>query len=722
MVKLERIFRHPDPPRAEKDLSKPCAVRQTDSSPRCGGTQNDGNHIQMRKFYYFNFVHFFLILLIFFFILSPAIVMANHTPHIFPKRANYFLHWSITEQTARELSKWDLVILDMETQINSRPQLLLLRQLNPNIKLLAYITSEEIKRDAPISVSRLRQKLSARIDPRWYAVSSVGQRLSFWPGTDLLNMSADAPAVDGKKMNKVMAEFVATELLSTGLWDGVFYDNAFDSVTWFAGPDVDFNLDGVSDPNPDAAWKEGMKYLYDETRRITGGKYLVVGNGTTRAYRDNLNGQMVENFLPGSWTPTMQTYQYFHDGGPAPRLNIINANTANRGSDRDYRAMRFGLTSALLSDGYFSFDFGDQNHGQLWYYDEYNIDLGTGNGAAKSFNGGKNYSADVWQRDFDHGIAVVNSSNRTQEVTLAGEYEKIRGAQDAAVNNGRIVSTASVPAYDGLILLKTFATLDDVPFVNGNFARFLSPTGATVRNGFFVFDSAYGADAEIARIDLDKNGRRDLILAEGNRLLAWRDDGQPLLRLYPYGASFAGSVRFAVGDIEGDGALEVISAPRHGGAPVKVFDRYGNLLINNWYPVSAKFAGGLSVAIGDVSGDNKGEIIIGYGKGTTPKVAVYRLSSTFQPLMVKQWLAFEKSFRGGVFVAVGNVDGAGKKEVIVGAGPGKLPLIRVYAGDGKELYQPFSAYTSLDTPGVEVAALDVNFDGKDDIAAFASGL
>ena len=78
----------------------------------------------------------------------PGELKANHTPHIFPKRANYFLPWRISDSEARQLAKWDLLILDMETQATSRPQIELIRRLNPDIILLAYITAQEIRRFA----------------------------------------------------------------------------------------------------------------------------------------------------------------------------------------------------------------------------------------------------------------------------------------------------------------------------------------------------------------------------------------------------------------------------------------------------------------------------------------------------------------------------------------------------------------------------------------------
>ncbi len=654
------------------------------------------------------------------FLFQPSFVSANNSSL---QKANYFLHWQINDSTARQLAKWDLLILDMETQVTSRRQLDLIKSLNPDIKMLVYITSQEIEKNAPISKSRMRQKLAARIDPRWYAVNTRGQKLSFWPGAHLLNMSTSAPTLEGKKMNKALAEFVAYELLSTGLWDGVFYDNTFDSITWFTGADIDLDLNRKKDNNPDQSWRDGMNFLYDETRRLVGDKYWLVGNGTTRFYRDKLNGQMIENFLPAAWSPTMRTYKYFHEAGPHPRVNILNANTFNQGSQVDYQKMRFGLTSALLVGGYYSFDFGDTDHGQTWYYDEYDADLGGSLGQAVAGDGAKDFEAGVWQRNYEHGLAVVNSSNRTQTVSLGGEYEKIRGTQDTRINDGAIVSEETLAPYDGRVMLKTFATLEDVVFTNGDFVRFLSPDSTKVRNGFFVFEDDYKGGDKIAHVDLDGNGKRDLIALKRNRLYAWRDDGELYMKIFPYGVNFKGEIKIAVGDINADGKKEIVTAPGNGyNAPIKIYSRDGFKLVEEWYPFGTNYKNGYSIALGDVAGNGNDEILIGTGKNSESSINIFKVGGGYSLSRLYRWFGFERSFRGGVNVAAGNVDGVGKDEVIVGAGSGKGPIIKVFEASGKKLYKDITAYKTLLKTGIDVRSADVDFDGTDDIIGLSSGI
>jgi len=76
---------------------------------------------------------------------------------------------------------------------------------------------------------------------------------------------------------------------------------------------------------------------------------------------------------------------------------------------------------------------------------------------------------DVWRRDYAHGVAMVNVTSQSQTVDLGGEYEKITGKQDPDVNDGSIVNSVTLGAKDGLIMLKTFQTTDNLVFQTATF-------------------------------------------------------------------------------------------------------------------------------------------------------------------------------------------------------------------------------------------------------------
>jgi hypothetical protein len=90
---------------------------------------------------------------------------------------------------------------------------------------------------------------------------------------------------------------------------------------------------------------------------------------------------------------------------------------------------------------------------------------------------------------------------------------------------------------------------------------------------------------------------------------------------------------------------------------------------------------------------------------------------------VRQFLAYEPSFRGSVRVATGDVTGDGVEEILVAPGRGRVGEIRVFTQFGVELeaYRTFPFGTKW-RGGVEVTAADIDGDGvKDIVAGMSSG-
>src|SRR5262249_23494323 len=80
--------------------------------------------------------------------------------------------------------------------------------------------------------------------------------------------------------------------------------------------------------------------------------------------------------------------------------------------------------------------------------------------------------------------------------------------------------------------------------------------------------------------------------------------------------------------------------------------------------------------------ENLGMVAVGAAAGPPPAVRVYD-ARTGAP--VASFLAFGANFVGGVHVAVGDVNGDGVLDVIVGAGAGSFPHVKVV--DGNKLAQ-----------------------------------
>jgi cyclophilin family peptidyl-prolyl cis-trans isomerase len=180
---------------------------------------------------------------------------------------------------------------------------------------------------------------------------------------------------------------------------------------------------------------------------------------------------------------------------------------------------------------------------------------------------------------------------------------------------------------------------------------------------------------------------------------------------------FTGGVTVAGGDINGDGFTDIVTGAGPGGSPlVKVFSGRNGAVIRQFNAFDESFTGGVNVAVGDVNGDGRADIIVGQGQGGEPRVKVYDGKTG---AILFDFNAYSRRFRGGVRVAAGDVTNDGKADIITGAGPGGGPHVQVFSGADGKIVQSFAAFDKTFTHGVYVAAGDITGDGRVDIVVGA---
>ncbi len=191
---------------------------------------------------------------------------------------------------------------------------------------------------------------------------------------------------------------------------------------------------------------------------------------------------------------------------------------------------------------------------------------------------------------------------------------------------------------------------------------------------------------------------------------------------FPYNAAFTGGVRVAVGDVNGDGVADVITAAGPGGGPdVAVFNgKDVTQRLFRFYAFAENFTGGVFVGAGDVNTDGFADVICGADSGGGPNITVYSGKDNGQTLL-SSFFAYDSGFTGGVRVASADVNGDGFADVICGAGRGGGPNITVFSGkdNAQTMLFSFFAYDPGFSNGIFVAGGDVNGDGRADIMAGA---
>src|SRR4051812_46349965 len=101
----------------------------------------------------------------------------------------------------------------------------------------------------------------------------------------------------------------------------------------------------------------------------------------------------------------------------------------------------------------------------------------------------------------------------------------------------------------------------------------------------------------------------------------YNPDGTLLYSFQAYDASFRGGVRVAVGDVTGDGVADIVTAPGRSGKPqIKVFDGTSGTEVANFMAYAENFRGGVYVAVADVNGDGHADVVTGADAGGGPHV------------------------------------------------------------------------------------------------------
>ena len=677
----------------------------------------------VRKFFRNYQCYCFIIIAIAFFIFMPRVSEASVlSGYDYPRIANIFLKTPLTNEEAESLSKWDIVVLGMQAQDTSHGQIRRIRELNPDVKILAYVASQEFPETRYGEIESADgpwHKLRENISDEWWLYTSGGEHFSSWPGNWSLNVTNKSAKVNGKRWNTYLPEIMHEHVMSTGLWDGIFYDNVWPNVSWVGNGDMDINRDGIKDSTTylDNAWQEGMTTMLEYSRQLEGENKLIIGNGGD-VYKEYLNGRHYENFpseWEGGWAGATDLYFDFIENGYAPTICIINGVPVNY-SEYDYQSLRYYLTSTLLSDGFMSFDKSPSDHTQLWWYDEYDLSLGDPTTRAyNTLNQGNPYTVQdgVWRRDFEKGIVLLNTTSTKRTVKLGGPYEKITGTQDTAINNGDIITSVDLSTDDGIILLKRLSDVRGVTFQNGGYAKVFSDQGVESRNSFYSYDSNYPGGTQIVHYDIDSNGREETVMADDTRVWVYNYKNELMYNFCPYNCSYSSGINLAVGDMNKDGKAEIVTGTKLGGGPhVRVFSYTGRLVRPGFFAFAKNFRGGSQIALADLDGDGLYEIVVGAGYSGGPHVRIF---DRFGNLINIGFFAYDSKFRGGVNIAVGDLNNDGKYEIVTGAGPGGGPHVRIFNKNGKLLSSGFFAYDQSYRGGVRVQVVDIDGNGTKEI-------
>jgi hypothetical protein len=253
-------------------------------------------------------------------------------------------------------------------------------------------------------------------------------------------------------------------------------------------------------------------------------------------------------------------------------------------------------------------------------------------------------------------------------------------------------------------------------------------TGADLFDPVLAFEGGVRRGVRVALGDLTGDGVPEVLAAPGKGAAGEvrifdGGGGAALGGIVPFEPGFRGGVFVAAGDVDGDLLTDVIAAPASGRGPdVAVFDGETLTSLAVFPAYEVDFKGGVTVATADFDNDGDAEIVTGAGKGRAPEVRVFDgagapFTSGALPAFANAFLAYPDDFKKGITVAAGDVNGDGTPDIVVGPGKGAAPEVAVFSGvDGAELGR-FLAFDAKQRGGVRVAVGDVDADGRYDVIA-----
>lgn len=290
----------------------------------------------------------------------------------------------------------------------------------------------------------------------------------------------------------------------------------------------------------------------------------------------------------------------------------------------------------------------------------------------------------------------------------------------ADINGDGIADLVTVPQGEGGVNLRvyTYNSTDE---------------GFELLDWEMVYGTTYDGKVNIVTADIDMDTKSEIIVAPAGA-------GGPNVRVYTYNeisaqlelvdwfmafeGTFEGGVNIAVGNVSGDSTKEIVVTPMSDGGPnVRVYEYNsdtGLFEFKDWFwAYQQTYRGGVELKLADLNNDGLSEIITMPTNGST-NIRTFSYDATEEAFTLLDWFwAYAEDFRGGVEVAIANVDGDEYNEIVTIPDTGGGPNVRVFEYDTDtmemELLDSVMAYAESFRGEIALKIADLGGDGDSEI-------
>lgn len=319
------------------------------------------------------------------------------------------------DQVESRLAFADVIAgLHISSQTMTADSLRRLRQLNPGAVVLPYRISQEQITDVWIPDSAdvmLDATFLQSVADEWYLRDTKGEYVPDpdYPGIRKMNIPPLCPVVGGQTFFDYLLEWLQGPVFSSGVWDGVFFDNLFGRInphipnaTDPALLDADYNRNGLRDETPAAVsemTRAAAAGMLQQLRDRVGDSQLVLGNSgpvPELALAPYVNGYTMEcinaaweSVAPNittrsqaAWRKELDAYRALQAATRHPGISILegcgpsvplSGGVNSEPTAADLERLRLTLGTALLSDAFYSYDLHGSASAPMWF-DEYSVD------------------------------------------------------------------------------------------------------------------------------------------------------------------------------------------------------------------------------------------------------------------------------------------------------------------------------------------------------------